>query len=176
MSKKEVELLQRALDRQVKARKQAEKILETKSKELYDTLHYLREDNNRLNGLLKEKTSELEGVFFNIPDPYLVINLEGQVVKMNEAAKAFLGFDIEKEDFYAAQLVHHEYLMSTLQSFQVLQEVGILKNFKTKINLKSGESKFVQVNANLILMLLGNPLQLKGYLEMSPMRRKFLPF
>ena len=34
MSKKEVELLQRALDRQVKARKQAEKLLETKSKEL----------------------------------------------------------------------------------------------------------------------------------------------
>ena len=63
MSKQEIELLQRALDRQVKARKQAEKILESKSKELYDTLHYLREDNNRLNGLLKEKTSELEGVF-----------------------------------------------------------------------------------------------------------------
>jgi PAS domain-containing protein len=104
MSKQEVELLQRALDRQVKARKQAEKILESKSKELYDTLHYLREDNNRLNGLLKEKTSELEGVFFNIPDPYLVINLEGQVVKMNQAAKVFLGFDIDQEDFLCSSI------------------------------------------------------------------------
>ena len=56
MSKQEIELLQRALDRQVKARKEAEKILESKSKELYDTLHYLREDNNRLKGLLQEKT------------------------------------------------------------------------------------------------------------------------
>ena len=165
MSKQEVELLQRALDRQVKARKQAEKILESKSKELYDTLHYLREDNNRLNGLLKEKTSELEGVFFNIPDPYLVINLEGQVVKMNQAAKVFLGFDIEKEDFYAAQLVHHEYLIATLQSFQLLQEVGILKNFKTKINLKSGGSKFVQVNANLIYDASGKPIAAQGVLR-----------
>ena len=103
MSKQEIELLQRALDRQVKARKEAEKILESKSKELYDTLHYLREDNNRLKGLLQEKTSELEGVFFNIPDPYLVINLKGQVIKMNQAAKLFLGFDTEKEDFYALQ-------------------------------------------------------------------------
>ena len=165
MSKQEIELLQRALDRQVKARKEAEKILESKSKELYDTLHYLREDNNRLKGLLQEKTSELEGVFFNIPDPYLVINLKGQVIKMNQAAKLFLGFDTEKEDFYAAQLVHHEYLMATLQSFRLLQEVGILKNFKTKINIKSGGSRFVQVNANLIYDASGMPIAAQGVLR-----------
>ncbi len=165
MSKQEIELLQRALDRQVKARKEAEKILESKSKELYDTLHYLREDNNRLKGLLHEKTSELEGVFFNIPDPYLVINLKGQVIKMNQAAKLFLGFDTEKEDFYAAQLVHHEYLMATLQSFGLLQEVGILKNFKTKINIKSGGSRFVQVNANLIYDASGMPIAAQGVLR-----------
>ena len=165
MSKQEIELLQRALDRQVKARKEAEKILESKSKELYDTLHYLREDNNRLKGLLQEKTSELEGVFFNIPDPYLVINLKVQVIKMNQAAKLFLGFDTEKEDFYAAQLVHHEYLMATLQSFGLLQEVGILKNFKTKINIKSGGSRFVQVNANLIYDASGMPIAAQGVLR-----------
>jgi PAS domain S-box-containing protein len=165
MSKQEIELLQRALDRQVKARKEAEKILESKSKELYDTLHYLKEDNNRLKGLLQEKTSELEGVFFNIPDPYLVINLKGQVIKMNQAAKLFLGFDTEKEDFYAAQLVHHEYLMATLQSFGLLQEVGILKNFKTKINIKSGGSRFVQVNANLIYDASGMPIAAQGVLR-----------
>ena len=165
MSKQEIELLQRALDRQIKARKEAEKILESKSKELYDTLHYLREDNNRLKGLLQEKTSELEGVFFNIPDPYLVINLKGQVIKMNQAAKLFLGFDTEKEDFYAAQLVHHEYLMATLQSFGLLQEVGILKNFKTKINIKSGGSRFVQVNANLIYDASGMPIAAQGVLR-----------
>jgi len=165
MSKQEIELLQRALDRQVKARKEAEKILESKSKELYDTLHYLKEDNNRLKGLLQEKTSELEGVFFNIPDPYLLINLKGQVIKMNQAAKLFLGFDTEKEDFYAAQLVHHEYLMATLQSFGLLQEVGILKNFKTKINIKSGGSRFVQVNANLIYDASGMPIAAQGVLR-----------
>ncbi|MFY9215561.1 MAG: ATP-binding protein, partial [Flavobacteriaceae bacterium] len=165
MSKQEIELLQRALDRQVKARKEAEKILESKSKELYDTLHYLREDNNRLKGLLQEKTSELEGVFFNIPDPYLVINLKGEVIKMNQAAKLFLGFDTEKEDFYAAQLVHHEYLMATLQSFGLLQEVGILKNFKTKINIKSGGSRFVQVIANLIYDASGMPIAAQGVLR-----------
>ena len=94
-----------------------------------------------------------------------MINLKGQVIKMNQAAKLFLGFDTEKEDFYAAQLVHHEYLMATLQSFQVLQEVGILKNFKTKINIKSGGSRFVQVNANLIYDASGVPIAAQGVLR-----------
>lgn len=165
MPNQEIEILKRALERQVQARKQAEKILEQKSKELYDVQHYLREDNNRLNNLLKEKTSELEGVFFNIPDPYLVINLKGKVVKMNVAAKDFLGYDIDIDDFYAAQLVHHDFLFDTLQSFQLLQEVGILKNFKTKIKLKDGDERFVQVNANIIYDVNGKPIAAQGVLR-----------
>lgn len=165
MPNSEIEILKRALERQVQARKQAEKILEQKSKELYDVQHYLREDNNRLNHLLQEKTSELEGVFFNIPDPYLVINLKGKVVKMNTAAKEFLHYDIDQEDFYAAQLVHHDYLMEALQSFQLLQEVGIIKNFKTKIKLKSGRECFVQMNANVVYNVQGEPIAAQGVLR-----------
>ncbi|MEN8667297.1 MAG: PAS domain S-box protein, partial [Flavobacteriaceae bacterium] len=165
MPNSEIEILKRALERQVQARKQAEKILEQKSKELYDVQHYLREDNNRLNHLLQEKTSELEGVFFNIPDPYLVINLEGKVVKMNSAAKEFLQYDIDREDFYAAQLVHQDYLMEALQSFQLLQEIGIIKNFKTKIKLKTGEECFVQVNANIVYNVHGEPIAAQGVLR-----------
>ena len=55
--------------------------------------------------------------------------------------------------------------MATLQSFQVLQEVGILKNFKTKINIKSGGSRFVQVNANLIYDASGMPIAAQGVLR-----------
>lgn len=165
MSKEEIALLKRALERQVKSRKQAEKILEEKSKELYDIQHYLKEDNNRLRGLLKEKTTELEGVFFNIPDPYLVINLDGKVIKMNAAAKNFLGYNIDREDFYAAQLVHHEYLLETLNSFKVLQDVGVLKNFRTKINLKSGKESYIQLNASMIYNAEGSPIAAQGVLR-----------
>ncbi len=58
MDSKEVLLLKKALERQKKARAQAEKILEEKSKELYDVTHHLKESNARLENLLSEKTSK----------------------------------------------------------------------------------------------------------------------
>lgn len=165
MSKEEIALLKRALDRQIQARKQAEKILEDKSRALYGVQHYLTEENNRLNALLKEKVSEMEGAFFSIPDPYLVMNLEGKIIKMNVAAKEFLGYDLDQKYFYAAQLVHHAYLENTMQSFQVLQEVGVLKNFKTKVYLKNGDCKSVQITANLIYDRKGNAIAAQGVLR-----------
>ena len=52
---KKIEILERALEREKKARKLAEKILEEKSTELYDLSEALRQSNNRLKELLKEK-------------------------------------------------------------------------------------------------------------------------
>ena len=43
--------------------------------------------------------------------------------------------------------------------------MGILKNFKTKINIKSGGSRFVQVNANLIYDASGMPIAAQGVLR-----------
>lgn len=78
----QIELLQRALKREKSARKAAEKILEDKSKELFYTSKELKE-------LLEEKSNTLEGVFKNINDAYLVIDLHGNVLRMNEVAKDF---------------------------------------------------------------------------------------
>ncbi|MGS0524557.1 hypothetical protein ACU8V7_04470 [Zobellia nedashkovskayae] len=66
MDNKEVELLKRALERQKKARQQAEKILEQKSTDLYETSQRLKEANGTLENLLSEKVSELDNVFVNI--------------------------------------------------------------------------------------------------------------
>ena len=89
MDNKEVLLLKKALDRQVKARKQAESILESKSKELYDTTRHLQEANSRLENMLSEKSSELEGIFINIVDLYVVMDVTGTSIKMNNAVKNF---------------------------------------------------------------------------------------
>ena len=51
-----IEILERALEREKKARKLAEKILEEKSTELYDLSEALRQSNNRLKELLNEKS------------------------------------------------------------------------------------------------------------------------
>ncbi|NNK75666.1 MAG: PAS domain-containing sensor histidine kinase, partial [Maribacter sp.] len=128
MDNKEVLLLKRALERQKKARIQAEKILETKSKELFDATFHLKKANARLEDLLSEKASELDGVFINIIDPYIVMDLDYNVIEMNASAKDFLGYDYTKESINLADLVHNDYLQYTIESMQSLIKVGTLKN------------------------------------------------
>ena len=66
------DIYKRALQREKAARKEAEKILEEKSRELYFKSQALEEANKKLEQLVKDKTSELKGVFENIVDAYVV--------------------------------------------------------------------------------------------------------
>ncbi|QWX84756.1 PAS domain S-box protein [Cellulophaga sp. HaHaR_3_176] len=165
MDNKEVILLKKALNRQIKARKQAEGILEKKSKELYDTAKHLKEVNSRLENMLSEKSSELDGVFTNIIDPYVVIDLFGNVMKMNNSAKEFLGFDNLKENQNLTELVHQDYLEYTIQSFKTLIEVGTLKNYRAKIVIKNKEEKFVEINSCLIYDNNRKPIGAQGIIR-----------
>ena len=75
MSNSEVDILKRALEREKAARKVAEKILESKSAELYKLTQELKQSNEKLGKLVKERTSQLQGVFENIVDAYVVMDL-----------------------------------------------------------------------------------------------------
>ena len=72
-----VEVLERALYREREARKHAERILEEKSLELYNLTEQLKISNRDLNDTIIRKNSELKGVFENIIDAYVVIDLKG---------------------------------------------------------------------------------------------------
>lgn len=165
MDSKEVLLLKRALDRQKKARQQAEKILEAKSKELYDVTHHLKQANAKLENLLTEKTSELDGVFINIIDPYVVMDLQFNVVNMNSSAKEFLGYDYMKESVNLSTLVHEDFLEYTAESIQSLLEVGVLKNYRAKIYVKDGSVKWVQINSSLVYDNNNRPIAAQGILR-----------
>lgn len=162
MDSKEVTLLKKALERQKKARIQAEKILEEKSKDLYDVTHNLKETNERLENLLSEKTSELDGVFINIVDPYIVMDLQFNILKMNTSAKEFLGYDSNKEKVNLQGLVHKDYVAYSAHSIKSLLEVGTLKNYRAKIIVKDGSEKFIQINSSLILDKKGKPIAAQG--------------
>ncbi|QBA63825.1 PAS domain-containing sensor histidine kinase [Muriicola soli] len=165
MDSKEVSLLKKALERQKKARRQAEMILEEKSRKLYETASQLKETNARLENLLSEKTSELEGVFINIVDPYVVMDINGNVIRMNAAAKELLGYDHNEEVFNLTQLVHPDYLEYTQKSFKQLYEVGTLKNYRAKIYVKDKTERFVQVNSSLIYDKDRNPIAAQGIIR-----------
>ena len=90
MSQDQIDIFKRALAREKQARKAAEKILEEKSRELYAT-------SQKLEHLLDEKSSQLQGIFENIVDAYVVMDLSGNVIRFNDAAITLFGYDIHKE-------------------------------------------------------------------------------
>jgi len=148
-SNKEIELLKKALKRQKKARQQAEKILEQKSKELYDVIYHLKQTNSKLENLINEKTSELDGVFINIIDPYVVMDLQLNVINMNASAKEFLECDHSKYNVNLASFVHPAFEEYARESMQSLLKAGTLKNFRAKILIR-GKEKWVEINASII--------------------------
>ncbi len=165
MDNKEVHLLKKALERQKKARNQAERILEEKSKELYDVTRHLQGVNERLEYLLNEKASELDGVFINIIDPYVVMDLDFNVINMNASAREFLGYDHTTASLNLASLVHKDYMEYTTHSIKSLMEVGTLKNYRAKIVVKDGTEKFVQINSSLIYDKENKPIAAQGIIR-----------
>lgn len=165
MGETEVHLLKKALERQKKARLQAERILEEKSKQLYDVTRHLQSVNDRLEHILNEKASELDGVFINIIDPYVIMDLEFNVINMNASAKEFLGFDHTATPLNLSALVHEEYQAYTAQSIAKLYEAGTLKNYRAKIIVGDGSEKIVEVNASLIYDKERNPIAAQGIIR-----------
>lgn len=165
MDDNEVIVLKRALERQKKARKQAERILEEKSKELYDVTHHLKETNQRLEGLLAEQASEMDGAFLSIIDAYVIMDLKFNVVEMNDSAKEFFGFDTVSASLNLASLVHQDYVEYTTESFKSLIKVGVLRNYRSKIIINDGSEKWVQINASLIYNKDRKPIAAQGILR-----------
>ena len=162
MSQVQFDILKRALEREKAARKQAEKILESKAEELYQLSQKLKYSNTELEKLVKEKTSELKGVFENIIDAYVVIDLWGNVIKMNDSAIDLLGFNNSIEDLNLIELVDISELDRVKDNFQLLLQEGHITNFEIKINTKLNEQKLVHINASIITDENNKPIAAQG--------------
>lgn len=155
MVSQDIDIYKRALQREKKARKAAEKILEEKSAELFEV-------NQKLEKLVKEKSSELRGVFENIVDVYVVMDLFGNVLKMNESAVKLLGFDNTEQAFNLNQLVIPSEQGRVFEAFGSLLENGALTDFKVNILTNKGEPKLVHINASLIYDSNNKPIAAQG--------------
>ena len=159
---KKVEILEKALQREKNARKKAEYILEEKSTELYNLSEALKISNQKLAQHLKEKTIQLEGVFTNIIDAYVVIDISGYVLSMNDAAITLLGFDHKKENVNLLELVKPEFIEYTKLAFKELYQKGKFANYRAQLYTKNKEEKFVQINASIIYDDNGKPIAAQG--------------
>ncbi len=161
MSEDKIKVYERALAREKAARKQAEQILEEKSRELYEKSEELRISNFKLENLYKQTSSELQGVFENIVDAYVVMDMNSKVIKMNHAAEILLGYKLE-EDIDLFSLVHEEEKEKTAEAFKYLFHNSSITDFQIKIVVKDGSTKMVHINASLIFDSDKNPVAAQG--------------
>jgi len=143
MSQDQSEILQRALKREKAARKAAEAILEEKSRELYFT-------SQRLENLLDEKSAQLQGVFENIIDAYVVMDMQGNIIKFNDPATKLFGYDILKESVNVSKLIYRDDYEYAINSFKELKSKGYFKDYEARIYTKSKEVKWVHINASIV--------------------------
>ena len=132
MDDEKIKIYQRAIAREKAARKEAERILEEKSKELFLKSQELKVTNEKLEELLQTKTSELKGVFGNIVDAYVVMDLNGLVLRMNRAAQDLLGYSSDS-NLNLFSMVLPEEQFKVLESFKEFSHKGSITNFKVKI-------------------------------------------
>lgn len=150
MNNDKISILERELDRERKARKQAETILEAKATELFNANKILEKVNADLQSLFARTDSQLQGVFENIVDAYLIMDLNGNILKMNDAALKLLGFENDKLEFNLMSLVSSSDKERVGKSFHELIQSGTLTNFEIKINTNKNIKKYVHVNASVI--------------------------
>lgn len=162
MSQEKIDILERALQRQKIARKQAEKILEEKSLTLYNTSQKLKEVNEKLERLIDEKNSELKGVFENINDAYLVIGIKGNILKMNDVAEKLFDFDPNKIELNVLDLIYKEDYEYALNTFFKLLKKGKYSNFIARIVSSKNEIKWVNINASIIYDKQNIPIAAQG--------------
>lgn len=164
MDTNEVHILKRALEREKAARKAAEKILEEKSAQLYEVNKKLEESHNELLKLYGKTDSQLQGVFENIVDAYVIMDLWGNVLKMNDAAVDLLQFENVNSNENLMHLVDPEELNKIPIAFQNLLEHGSVTDFKLKIITKRGKKRYVHVNGSIIYED-GAPVAAQGILR-----------
>ncbi|WP_374957786.1 ATP-binding protein [Gilvibacter sp.] len=162
MDNNEHRLLLRKLEREKAARKQAEKILEDKAAELYQRTEQLHEANEKLEVLLGERDSQLQGIFENIVDAYVVMDLGGNILRMNEAATKLFGFDYEQEKVNVTSLIYPEDFVYAMESFQVLTEKGYFTNYQARVLTRHQGVRWVQINASVVLDNKKRPIAAQG--------------
>ncbi len=162
MPNEQLQILQRALERERKARKQAESILEQKAMELYEVNQKLKVSNASLEELTHKQSSQLDGVFDNLLDAYILMNLKGEVIEMNRSAKQLFGYNLDFEHVNVVKLIYREDYQYAMQSYWQLINKGYFKDYKARVITKNKEVKQVHINAGLVYDASGKAIAAQG--------------
>lgn len=158
MITKNIEVLEKALEREKQARIEAEKNLKEKTSELLKA-------NLTLRKVINEKEIQLQSLFQTIADPYILMDLYGNVVKMNDAAADFFGYNIENEVFNVISLLIPEDVPIAKKTYYRLLEKGTIKNYKARVYNKNKEIRWIEISPSIVYDEKGNPTFTQGVLR-----------
>ncbi|MFL3660681.1 MAG: PAS domain S-box protein [Polaribacter sp.] len=159
------DILKKSIDTSKKARNTAEKKLEEKTKEVQLLRNELKEIHSKFAEITTQKMFESAGIFENINDGYICMDLSGNVIKMNGIAIDFFGYDIHKQKLTVSDLIHPDDLEYGTRSFNTLFKEGVFTNYRTRALTKDKRIKWVQVNGNLIMDAENKPIGAQGIIR-----------
>ena len=162
MDQHKIDILQKSLITERAARKAAEKIVEDKSKDLHLLSNELKKTNLKLEAFKVEQSSQIEAVFENINDGYILMDIFGNILKMNINAKDFFGYNIEEEKLNVYNLIYSDDLEYASKSFITLKKEGSFTNYRTRVLTKDKQIKWVQINGTLITDKENNAIGAQG--------------
>jgi len=157
-----IKILERALARERAARKEAERILEEKAAELFTLSRKLKQSNEQLQNVLSQRNSELQGVFDNLVDAYVLMNTQGEVLKMNDAAIELFGYNPAEEVINVTKLIYKEDIEYAMTSFGKLLTDGFFTDYQARVYTKHKEVRTVHINASLIYDNNKKPIAAQG--------------
>ena len=153
-------IIPKLLERQKIAGLFAVSILKNNSLKFFNTSQKIKKDNNKLKYLLEEKKSQLKGVFTTIDDAnlvidflndaFLVIDLEGNVMKMNAAAESFFNYNLQNGSINFVDFIYYKDYAYSMNSFAQLLDEGHFHNYIARISTKNKEIKWVKINASIV--------------------------
>ncbi len=145
--------------------KKAKEDLQKISLDLDYKTQELKTTRKNLSSIVNEKQLEINSLFKSIIDPYILMDLFGNVIKMNKASIDFFGIDNNKNSFNVMDTLFHDDYEYAMKSFHELIEKGTFRNFRTRIYDKHKNLRWVDINCNIEYDDKGKPTLAQGIIR-----------
>ena len=148
MSEQKIKILERALIREKESRKQAEKILEKKSFELFNVNQKLESTNKMMEALLDDKSSQMNIIFEN-SSLGIFLSSKGQLLETNSAFHKILGYTKnECTKLSIIDVSHPDDINKSLEFISKMNK-GIINEFSIKKRYKKKDGSYIICKTNI---------------------------
>jgi PAS domain S-box-containing protein len=148
ISKEKYEILERALLREKKSRKQAELILEKKSLELFSINKKLKSTNKMMEAILDDKSSQMNVIFEN-SSLGIFLSSRGKLLETNIALEEILGYS--KTEFMSltvSEVSHPDDIEKTLEIMSGINK-GLISELSFKKRYRKKDGTYIVCKTNV---------------------------